>query len=655
MIFEDLEGSFEEFGYLDEDGLGGSGVLDTDEQADRRQPAADRNSKVGIRRMQAIERASDAMQDLAASDPELNRLVEEEMAEMDMDGSPEDGVSAAEVSDDEVNEFLAEMGGQPLVEPIPDDRTPLDPMGGDASKTLDIFQELRSTPQRQLIYERGMPDQQLMLTVKDRLQMVAESAEAGQWFDARYTMRGLWRKRKLRLPLGRILWNLMIKAHVKAGRPKGAESWIVDMMSRVYQPDIYSFNTLLQGFGKKGDYLKVESWMRRMAARGVAPDLYSYTSLAESYAKSDDLEGVQRAIDRMEASGCEVSNVYAYNAVLKVCVKRGEMQLAEHWLQRIQEAGLRPDRVSYLMMIRVASQERDTQRAAHWLEAMEQDGHQPGRPQFHALMTAHAKAGDISGAEAWSRVMGDQGMAPDAYTYNILISAAATAGDVEAAEALVLRMEAEADVNPDTVTYATMIGALAEKGDPEAARNWLFRAEDNGIAPDVRCYNEAIKAFSRVGNSSEAERLARRLLRHSLTPDVYTYNTLLGAFAKDGNPAAAEFWVDHMQRLARWRHTKFPVKQMAVAYREVLNAYVRVGNLEAAEAWHSQMLGEGVEPDAGCYLSLVRGHLDQGREAEARKWLHRMSTWSSFEPPQELEMRLLGEGGQQPTKEALLS
>merc|ERR1740117_1028055 len=164
-------------------------------------------------------------------------------------------------------------------------------------------------------------------------------------------------------------------------------------------------------------------------------------------------------------------------------------------------------------MIRVASQERDTQRAAHWLEAMEQDGHQPGRPQFHALMTAHAKAGDISGAEAWSRVMGDQGMAPDAYTYNILISAAATAGDVEAAEALVLRMEAEADVNPDTVTYATMIGALAEKGDPEAARNWLFRAEDNGIAPDVRCYNEAIKAFSRVGNSSEAERLARRLLR----------------------------------------------------------------------------------------------------------------------------------------------
>lgn len=65
-------------------------------------------------------------------------------------------------------------------------------------------------------------------------------------------MKGIWRRRGLRLPLGRMMWNQMIKArakcfwrplreaHVNADRPRAAESWLQDMMDRIFQPDIAS-------------------------------------------------------------------------------------------------------------------------------------------------------------------------------------------------------------------------------------------------------------------------------------------------------------------------------------------------------------------------------------------------------------------------------
>jgi len=133
----------------------------------------------------------------------------------------------------------------------------------------------------------------------------------------------------------------------------------------------------------------------------------------------------------------------------------------------------------------------------------------------------------------------------------------------------------------------------------------------------------------------------RRLLRNKLTPNIYTYNTLLSAFAKHGHPSVAEFWLDHMQRAARWRHKEFPIHQVSIAYTEVLCAYVRSGNMQAAEAWHSQMLGEGIEPDSRAYSALIAGHLEQGNTARARAWAKRMTSWSGLQAPEGIAEELL--------------
>lgn len=561
-------------------------------------------------------------------DLEVDDEEEEELPETE-----EELMQAVQVSDDEVDEFLAEFNAKPILQKEPG-TVPLDPFEKDASRELDTFKEVRQG-NRIEVYGRGMADRQMVVTLRDRLRMLSDHAKRGEWKEARYLMKGIWRRRHLRLPLGRMMWNNMIKAHANANRPLAAESWLEDMLGRVFQPDIASYNSLLKCYGQRGDFLMIEKWMRRMKARGVAPDMYSYGALVQSYVKAKDVQGAEKALDAMTSSGCTVvpSNTFAYNTLMKHYASEGEALNVENLFDRMKASDVVPDATSYLQMIR--AHVRDPEGAAEWLKRMEEKGLEPAATHFYAVMSSHAKLGDLEGTEAWFRVMMDAGFRPEVVGFNILMSAAAGNGDTEGAEGVLVRME-DLELTPDVVTIGTMLSAFAKVGNATGATSWLIRAEQAGLEPDLNCYNQVIKACGQAGDADLAERMARRLLRNRLTPDVYTYNMLLNALARGGLADSAEFWVDHMQRAARWRHHDFPLDQVAVSYSEVLLAHVNANDLPAAENWLEQMLGEGIEPQARCYTALVKSYTELGDLEQAGKWLGRMTSWSNHAVPQNL-------------------
>eukprot|EP00913_Durusdinium_trenchii_P014143 g13272.t1 len=392
------------------------------------------------------------------------------------------------------------------------------------------------------------------------------------------------------------------------------------MLDRIFQPDIASYNTLLKCYGQRGEFLKAEKWIRRMKARGVDPDMYSYSALVQSYVEAKDLQGAERAMQAMKASGCEIasSNTFAYNTLMKHWAQLGEVDQVEEMFGRMQDDGIIPDSASYLQLLRACGQSGDPEGAAEWLKVMGEEDLSPGPAHFHAVMSSHAKLGDMEGTEAWFRVMMDAGHRPE------LIGRSAG------------QLTMRAWLVQDVVTIGTLLSSFAKVGNATGATTWLLNAEEMGIEPDLNCYKQVIKACVAAEQPDLAERLARRLLRNRLTPDVYTYNMLLNALAHAGLADAAEFWVDHMQRSARWRHNDFPLEQVSVSYSEVLLAHVKAGDLQKAEEWLEQMLGEGIEPQARCYTALAQSYLDAGDPEQAGKWLGRMTSWSNHAPPQNL-------------------
>lgn len=594
--------------------------------------------EVFLSRRQRKGQPPDPIEELAMWDPELRRLKREGVwskrgqgddAPLGADGLPE-------VSDEEVDSFLQELEERPNVPGY--NNKQLDIFEKGQAGRLDIFDELRDVPERLTVYDRGLPHREEWLTLKERVQLLSEFAGRGDWQESRKLMKTMWAKRRLRMPLGRILFNLMIKAHVQAGRNDAAEFWLVDMLERVFQPDLFSYNTLLSGFAREGEYVRAEKWLARMRARGVEPDVWTWAALANAHSEAGDLLGAERTLDSMEADNYGGVSAMPYNAVIKACAAEGDKARAERWFSRMVDGGARPDHVSYLLLIKAHTQTGDMEGAERWLERIrleEGDGVRIGRQHYHAVMSGYARIGDLVKTHNWMQAMQSRKLYADRVTYNILFSAASKSGATDTFEGLLKKMR-KYKIEPDVVTFSTAIGAFAELGDVEQALAWLTRAEEEGVEPDLKCYNQVLKACARAGNYATAESLMRKLLRSKLTPDSITYNTLLAALAEGGAPAMSEYWVDHMTRASRWRQSEFSSQQLSVAYAEVLRAYARAGDLSSADAWLNRMLSEGLEPDLRCYTAVARGHLLHGNVEEAQLWCERMASWSSLRPPKHL-------------------
>jgi len=568
--------------------------------------------------------------------PKASSAAEEEVEEDDLEAWPasesdvsyeEDGNldDGALVTDDEVNDFLAEIGSSAKVQRVPEGQIEVDPYEHNAAQQLDLFEELGTAPDRRYIYEQGLPGMQRPLTLKDRVMLIAEYADEGNWKEARFLMRRIWSKKRLRLPLGRIMWNLMIKAHVRAGRPKAAESWVVDMLDRVYQPDIISYNTLLQAYAQNGNYLRASYWMRRMEARGVKPDALTFSALAHSYATAGELEGAQRAVLMMHDAGIRPrkANPVAYNAALKICASTGKLDAAERWAAQMMEWQVNMDEFSFLLLMRTCAQAGEPERAKYWLDFMQEKGFMLRSLHYHAVASAYSQKGALPEVRSYLQKMQAAGAGEkDTAAYNLEIGAAAEQGDLQEVEAILATMQ-EAGLDPDTSTAIATLQAAFAGDDAEGGRRWFFAFEDAGVEMDVRCYNFMIQSCLSSGDARQAERYMRRLLRRSMSPDAQTYTVLLDVLAKAGEASAAEFWLDHMQRTARWRYSEFPLSQIQTQYTFVLAAHVNAGNLQAAEAWVEQMMGQGVEPNRESYSHLIRGHLSAGDEVSADKWRQR--------------------------------
>eukprot|EP00434_Breviolum_minutum_P037438 symbB.v1.2.033196.t1/scaffold4092.1/size44886/2 len=99
---------------------------------------------------------------------------EEEEGEEELPETEAELMESVKVSDDEVDEFLAEFNAKPILQKEPG-TVPLDPFEKDATTELDTFKELQQKNRMQ-IYGRGMADNGMFLTLRDRLKMLSDHA-----------------------------------------------------------------------------------------------------------------------------------------------------------------------------------------------------------------------------------------------------------------------------------------------------------------------------------------------------------------------------------------------------------------------------------------------------------------------------------------------
>ncbi|KAJ2928959.1 hypothetical protein H1R20_g8256, partial [Candolleomyces eurysporus] len=151
---------------------------------------------------------------------------------------------------------------------------------------------------------------------------------------------------------------------------------------------------------------------------------------------------------------------------------RGYQQLAEPFLQRLENCDIKPDPETIALRIR-----------------------------HEAVLKM-----DLEAASEVFRIMLARGITPNAYHYAALMEGYALQGDADGAERVLQTARTEGVV-PNVALYTILITAYCRRGHPYKALQVFRNMVDEGIQPDVPSIDAVASAFYAVGSNTMAKKV----------------------------------------------------------------------------------------------------------------------------------------------------
>ncbi|CAA6667777.1 unnamed protein product [Spirodela intermedia] len=280
---------------------------------------------------------------------------------------------------------------------------------GNMDKALELFEELR---ERCLVYD-GVVHATLMEGYFKR-GMEKEAMESYQsLLDRQFKMNA-------------VTCNTLLEALLKREKVKEAEALFEHMLSAHNPPsfqamntdtynimvfhrtgtkpctmDVGCFNNIISKLCERGLIAGAEKLFEEMPAKSVNPDEATYGFLIDAFFRDDREADALRLFEKMISGGESAPrvNVGSYNKVFKELVKVGRAK------------GLRPDQVSYSILIKGLCLEGSLDRARYLLEEMLRSGTAASPELQEAVMEAFGKGGRM---EEMSRLFAERadGAAP---------------------------------------------------------------------------------------------------------------------------------------------------------------------------------------------------------------------------------------------------
>ncbi|KAL0338402.1 UNVERIFIED_CONTAM: Pentatricopeptide repeat-containing protein, chloroplastic [Sesamum angustifolium] len=150
-----------------------------------------------------------------------------------------------------------------------------------------------------------------------------------------------------------VTYTTVISAFVKAGsmdkarQIDKAEDLIREIISEGIEPDVVSYNTLIDGCILVDDSAGALTYFNEMRKRGIAPTKVSYTTLMKAFASSGQPKLANKVFDEMLKDPRVKVDLVAWNMLVEGYCKLGLVDEAKSIIQRMKENGVYPNVATY--------------------------------------------------------------------------------------------------------------------------------------------------------------------------------------------------------------------------------------------------------------------------------------------------------------------
>ncbi|CAD6339957.1 unnamed protein product [Miscanthus lutarioriparius] len=136
------------------------------------------------------------------------------------------------------------------------------------------------------------------------------------------------------------VFNAMMGVYARSGRFDDARQLLDTMHDRGIDPDLVSFNTLINARSKAGCLAAgvALDLLSEVRQSGLRPDVITYNTLISACSQSSNLEDAVTVFEEMIASECR-PDLWTYNAMVSVHGRCGKAEEAERLFRELVEKG----------------------------------------------------------------------------------------------------------------------------------------------------------------------------------------------------------------------------------------------------------------------------------------------------------------------------
>ncbi|XP_019168067.1 PREDICTED: pentatricopeptide repeat-containing protein At3g18110, chloroplastic isoform X1 [Ipomoea nil] len=287
------------------------------------------------------------------------------------------------------------------------------------------------------------------------------------------------------------------------------------------------YNAMMGVYARNGQFLKVQELLNLMRKRGCDPDLVSFNTLINARLKSGPMApGLAiELLDNVRSSGLR-PDIITYNTLISACSRESNLKEAVKVFSDMETNRCQPDLWTYNAMISVFGRCGLASEAEKIFKDLEFKGFYPDAVTYNSLLYAFAKEGNLEKVKETCEEMIKMGFGKDEMTYNTMLHMYGKKGQHDLALQLYREMKSLGR-DPDVVTYTILIDSLGKTNKMTEAANMMSEMLNSGIKPTVKTYCALICGYAKSGRQTDAEEMFNCMTRSGIKPDRLAYSVML--------------------------------------------------------------------------------------------------------------------------------
>uniref|UniRef100_A0A6V7QWX4 Pentatricopeptide repeat-containing protein n=1 Tax=Ananas comosus var. bracteatus TaxID=296719 RepID=A0A6V7QWX4_ANACO len=272
-------------------------------------------------------------------------------------------------------------------------------------------------------------------------------------------------------------------------------------------------------YGRSRQYSKAEAIFRRMQSLGPEPSPLTYQIILKTFVEGDkfkEAEAVFQSLLNDERSSFKPDQKM-FHMMIYMYKKAGNFDQARKLFRQMAESGIPRSTVTFNSLM---SFETDYKEVSKIYDQMQRAGLKPDVVSYALLISAYGKARREDEALAVFEEMLDAGVS--CHTNNFV------------------------GVNLTSVSYATMLSAYVNASDMDQAEKFFRRIKEDGLKPNTIVYGTLMKGYAKLNNLEKVMRVYERMRVQGVEPNQTIFTTIMDAHGKNADFGSAIVWFKEM-------------------------------------------------------------------------------------------------------------